>query len=170
MIASIIAGLELKDEDTIKIIKVLIKNGADVNISIKLPDQTLKQPALMSPLMILMWYQNYDMEIVKLLIEKNADINFKNEFGMNPLYWSICNPYGTERAKFLINCGADIDIMVNEEKIKGTGVLNSITKGGVATTPLQLASKIGKIEIVKELLSNGANTKIKNGVIFFFFF
>ena len=77
---------------------------------------------------------------------------------------SICNPNGNDRARYLINAGADVDLMVNEDKIKSTGVLSTLVIGGIAVTPLQLAAKEGKTSLVRELLMHGANVRIWNSV------
>ena len=75
-------GVESEDPDTLKVVKALIRSGADVNVVVRLPDSILKSVACMTPLMILMWYKKCDLEIVKHLIQNGADMNYRNEFGM----------------------------------------------------------------------------------------
>ena len=128
---ALISGSEKANNNTLKIVNALLKNGADANSLVTLPDPILNNAkASISPLMILMWYKKCNLELVKLLIEQGANLNYKNEFGMNPLFWAVCNPNGTDRAKILISSSADIDIVIFEDKIKNIGSKELNRKGG----------------------------------------
>lgn len=121
------------------------------------------------------------MEIVKLLIEKGADIHEKNDNffgGRTPLLYAS-EGRNTEIVKFLMMNGADKDVNVkgtngdspllvaaakgNFEMVKlliaNKANVNSKAENG--RTPLHHASAHGSLEIVKYLISKGANKKMK---------
>lgn len=56
-----------------------------------------------------------EIEIVKLLVERGADVNSKNAKGMTPLYYSILLR-NFEITKYLLSHGADPYIPTNEGK------------------------------------------------------
>jgi ankyrin repeat protein len=64
--------------------------------------------------------------VVKLLIEKGADVNIENDFENTLLIISIDKGY-TEIAKFLIKKGADINAM-EELHIKDTATASYILR------------------------------------------
>ncbi|WP_342273365.1 ankyrin repeat domain-containing protein [Spiroplasma endosymbiont of Acasis viretata] len=82
---------------------------------------------------------NNNIEIVKLLLENDADINEQDINGSTPLHWAIeCN--NIEIVKLLLENDADI----NEQDINGCA-------------PLHWAIECNNIEIVKLLLENDAD-------------
>jgi len=87
------------------------------------------------------------IDIMKLLIEKGAEVNIEDADGMTPLYWAAINN-NAHITKFLIeDKGAEVDY-----------------EGINSTTALIEASKHGYIDIVKLLIANGANINIKASV------
>ncbi|WP_342273367.1 ankyrin repeat domain-containing protein [Spiroplasma endosymbiont of Acasis viretata] len=82
---------------------------------------------------------NNNIEIVKLLLENDADINEQDINGSTPLHWAIeCN--NIEIVKLLLENDADI----NAQDINGCA-------------PLHWAIECNNIEIVKLLLENDAD-------------
>lgn len=78
------------------------------------------------------------LDIVKLLIDKNAFVNTPDEEERTPLYWASWNGfYGI--VEYLINSGANVNQCNRKRK-----------------SPLYCASKRGCLNIVKLLLNNGA--------------
>ena len=85
-----------------------------------------------------------DLNKVKVLLEKGADIN-SNDVGGNALHYAAAFGGNTELVKFLIDKGLDVNA-------KGTS-------GG---TPLKDAAFSGHIEIVKLLIDEGADVNAKD--------
>lgn len=79
------------------------------------------------------------LDIVKLLIEKNASINTPDEEERTPLYWASQNGF-YDIVEYLINSDANV---------------NQCNKKG--KSPLYCASKRGHLNIVKLLLNNGVD-------------
>jgi len=90
-----------------------------------------------------------DIDFVKALITKKADINVKDKYGNSPLYYAIRSK-DIELIKTLIENGAD----VNAQDIQGN-------------SPLSYAIRSKDIELIKTLIENGAdvNTQNKYGYI-----
>ncbi len=84
------------------------------------------------------------LEIVKLLLEKGANVNAKDKYGDTPLLRATKQRH-LEIVKLLLDKGAD----VNEKDKYGD-------------TPLLSAVEIDHLEIVKLLLEKGANVNAKN--------
>lgn len=85
-----------------------------------------------------------DTVIVKLLLEKGADINTKFDGGSTPLHLAASNGY-TEIVKLLIDNGADVN-----------------AQNDLGNTPLHLAADNGYTEIVKYLIEKGADVNVKS--------
>jgi len=126
-----------------EMVKLLIENGADVNIQ----DDYGK-----TPLQLAVEYNNDEM--VKLLIENGADLNIQNNdtsalsemepgMGNTSLHWAIYN--NTEMAELLIEMGAQ----------NPNTDLNIENKWG--ETPLKLALEREESEIVQLLIENLIN-------------
>lgn len=85
---------------------------------------------------------------VKELIEKGADVNFKDKDSMNALIWASYSGYN-DIVKLLIE---------NKTEINAKGRLCTMCDN---ETALSLAASSGYLEIVKLLLNNGADIKFK---------
>ena len=92
-----------------------------------------------------------DIEKIKLLLEKGANIEAKDSYGNTPLVWASWSGY-IEVVKLLIEKGADIEV-----------------KNNYGFTPLIWASQNGRIEVVKLLVEKGADIEAKdiNGETFY---
>lgn len=133
----------------LKIIKYLIKKGADVN-SVIVENEEFKN---VLPINFAAqdnytgWKeaestsrQKYSALIVTMLIKNKADINALDNKGNTVFHYMAKNKYGTEIVELLIEKGADI---------------NAKNKNG--ETPLHFAAKNESgFEIVKLLIDNGA--------------
>ena len=86
-------------------------------------------------------------EIVKILVEYGADVNFIDEFGNTPLHESVMN-CTEECIVALLDCGANINII--------SGSTNK-------ATPLHYAVGNRNKELVELLLERGADKNIKDG-------
>ena len=82
---------------------------------------------------------NGHTKIVKLLLEKGADVNIRDEGGATPLHWATRNGH-TEVMRILLENGADT-------RQRGTG----------CGSPLEWAARKGQIQIVEILLAYGAD-------------
>jgi ankyrin repeat protein len=116
-----------------KILKILLDNGADINNQdFDIPDYG--ETALHAACEI------GDIDRIKMLIERGANINIRNEFGDTPLHCAVL--WGDiEVVKLLINNGADVNI--KDGSYEGC-------------TPLEWAIKENNIEIIKLLKEAGA--------------
>ena len=127
----LIQAIKYKQTD---IINYLLENNADVNLKEELTGFT--------PLMASL----NNIAIVELLIEKGADIEAKDDDGINALvYASTYND--EEMVKFLLEKGADANTVCEIE--------NEHTD--IASTPLMNAAYRGNTNIINMLLENGAN-------------
>jgi ankyrin repeat protein len=118
------------------VIRLLLKNGADLeersfsklreNTNITIPGKT----AL---------YFSENLEILKILVEEGADVNFVNSEG-EPLLTYFIKYKPVEYTKFIINSGAKVNLV--DENM---------------WTPLIWSAVNGQKEIVRELLIEGAD-------------
>ncbi|PCH02638.1 Hypothetical protein PENO1_036910 [Penicillium occitanis (nom. inval.)] len=113
------------------IIQLLIESGANLE-SEDGPDKYR-----------LIHYGAYNPQILKICLEKGADINARDKRGRTALYWTGISGY-LECAQMLIDAGADIDA-----EVEGWG------------SPLYAAVKNNHFDIVKLLLDRGARVDIK---------
>lgn len=166
--ALICASRRNEYRDSPLIVKILLENGADVNLQ----DRDGKTP-LMSV--------NYwgSTEISKLLIESGADVNLKDKCGTTALMQK-CQDALHDSAKLLIDAGADVNAKNNKGQtalmlacIKGR-YNNSIylllengadinAQDNQGNTALMLAGVNEEVETVKLLLSfEGVDAALKN--------
>lgn len=147
------------DEGRLEIVKYLVENGASVDAEVltitknlEIFEYLLEQGNLninsvgylgMTALSSAsIEYGN--LEMIKYLLEKGADINVKNEDGSTALM--TASMYGNlEIIKYLIENGADINAKDNDD-----------------STALIYASKWGNLETVEYLVKNGADINIKD--------
>ena len=159
------------------IVKYLIKMGANINICLDTNKQT--------PLYVAC--EKGHFSIVEFLVRNNCEINCVTKDLKTPLHIAILKNH-VEIVKFLINNGADIlmpatrnhytclELAVIENHYELTKLfvslglnVNHITYSDAypsacnsAITPLFLAAFKNNTEIVKYLLSHGADPKLKN--------
>ncbi|WP_342255471.1 ankyrin repeat domain-containing protein [Spiroplasma endosymbiont of Poecilobothrus nobilitatus] len=126
------ASLNLKNINNLEITKLLIDNGADVNLQ----DENGTTPIYYA-------ISTDNIEIVKLLIDNGADVKNINKNGLTPLYYAIILDK-KEMVQFLINNGADVNLR---------------DKNGL--TPLHFAIDENNKEMVQFLINNGADVNIK---------
>jgi len=84
------------------------------------------------------------LSIVKILLEKGADVAVATNDGLTPLHIASSNGH-TEAVKALLEKGADITVTGNN-----------------GSSPLYLASSNGHVEVVKVLLEEGADAALVN--------
>ena len=144
------------------IAEVLIVAGADVNATNNVQHVSPLNRAA----------HNGKLEVVKLLVEKGADIDSVQSNGRCPLQWA-----SGEMAKYLIAHGANVDLFSAIQRGDITNMTAMLTadpslldkrKGGGAKgiTPLYWAVMHGQSEIVRSLISRGAdvNARDDNGL------
>jgi ankyrin repeat protein len=90
--------------------------------------------------------KRYDNDFIKLLIDKGADVNIKNDINDTALIWACNNNRNIEIIQLLLNKGADVNIQS----------LN------IGTTALLCACSNDDTEIIKLLLDNDAELNVKN--------
>lgn len=117
-----------------ELVKVLIKNGTDLNTQDESNETALIFASIYG-----------EEEIAKILIENGAQLNIQNFKGETALYWAATNGY-EEIVKLLVKKGADVNIA------KETG-----------ETPLFSATIEGFTDIIKLFINNGANVNVEDG-------
>jgi len=123
-------------DNNYEISELLIKYGANVN-------QVNKVPPANSTSIELPCQEGY-FEIVKLLVENDADVNFKGYRDFTPIRIAARNGH-LKIVKYLAQNGAHIDIKAMD-----------------GATPLEHAASKGHYEIVKFLIEKGANVNNKD--------
>ena len=99
-----------KERDAEKYVQILIQNGANVNE----PSQSEINPFNM-PLMIAAWHGH--LNIVKLLVENGAFVNQQDKKnGFTALMKAIFNDKDVSVVKYLLNHGADVNILSFHDK------------------------------------------------------
>lgn len=88
-----------------------------------------------------------DLNKVKELLKKGADINFVSEIGYTALHGCSISNY-IDIAKLLISSNANIEAVVSK----------------YGFTPLHFAAQEGNFEIVKLLVEAGANVNAKDNI------
>lgn len=84
--------------NNIEVVKFLLENGADPNLSESKPDTYTP----------LMWAaESEPLEIVKLLLEYGADVHRKNKNNNATALWKTVIPNNLEAAKLLVAAGAN---------------------------------------------------------------
>jgi len=127
----------------LEVVKWLVEYGESVSKIGKISyDQYTNNPYAFeskSPLHIAMQYSNY--EVVKYLVENNADVNLKDKNQCTPLHYAASSTKNNESfyiVKFLVDRGAKLNIVDKND-----------------STPFLYALWANNIEIAKYLLGNG---------------
>jgi ankyrin repeat protein len=131
-----------KDVDRLKIIKLLIDNGADVNIKDDNGNTSLIDAC--------QHIYNQNPELIKLLIKNGADVNNRNKHGVTAIQ-SVAKSSGDdlnkknaiEIVKLLIKNGADVNLSGHYHSTR--------------VSPLEEAVLANNFEIAELLIKNGAN-------------
>ena len=128
-------------EGTYDIIELLISEGADVNIK---ETQGGRTP--------LMWASQNSKKAVELLLEKGAEVNVIGIDGMTAFIQSIfgilSGSVTTEVCDLLLEKGADVNTQLAGQD-------------AIGWTALMFATSNEKLDLVKYLISKGANVNLK---------
>lgn len=150
----------------LEIVKLLIENGASLNIKEANGDTPLHNAI-----------NGKHLEIVQLLIEKGSNVNEKGAFALTPIHTAFDSSQ-EEIIKLLLNKGSDVNTKDNREQTvlhKAVSLGNlEITKLIVAKgidanlknefghTALHIAIQFGNIDLIKYLIKNNANVNIQD--------
>jgi len=130
-----------------------------------------------------------NLEMIKLLVEKGADVNGKSKDGLTPVMAAVTAESAAARqeaVKFLLEKGADLNVRYLLNGFGVTPLMLAVQQKDLEVVKLILAHKVdvnsydnntrwtalmaavndNSLEIVKELLAKGANVnfKAKNNV------
>lgn len=123
-----------------------------------------------------------NVDVAKLLIEREKDINYKDSNGDTALMYAVeTEKFNKEICELLLSKGADINatdgnggntILINITGIRGNNEdkikfiidngANVNASNQVKMTPLLQASMSGKLNLVKLYIEKGANIFVKN--------
>ena len=106
-----------------------------------------------------------NIEAVKVLLESKANLDILTDFGWSPLFVAAYKGY-SDIVMLLLEAGANVNalgkmIMVKTE-VKD--ISESMAENVEQITALYIAALAGRADIVKLLLSNGANPNLKTSV------
>ena len=120
----------------------LIKNGADINKKDEYLNFENRRDRLVGVVDFPIHYAvlNNWKDVTGLLLDKGADINGRNIFGLTPLCIAIYNG-NEDMFKYLLSRGANVNVIAE------------------GMTTLCMAAESGNREIVRELLEKGITTK-----------
>lgn len=171
-----------------KIVELLLKNNADINIEANIPDSdedqkysVVKEYFNRTPLLLAIAQEN--KEIVELLIKNNADVNLKTSAGESALGLAL-KINNKELIEILLTAGVDINLHSQNVSSLHWAVANNnytvaeylINRGSDVNTvchyppreffntccsPLHVAVKNQNKEMVELLLSNKADVNVK---------
>jgi len=135
----------VQDENVSKISEIIAKDNKIANY---------QEPKYGNTLLMLT-IKNQQLEPFKTLLENKADVNIHNTFDGTSALIEACGSkyYDIKYAETLLQNGANAnDVETGERKDGNT----------TRTTPLIVASKTGKLDLVKLLLKNGADINYQN--------
>ncbi len=128
-------------EGTFEIIELLIAKGVDINIKASYDGRTA-----------LIWAAGNSQKTVELLLTKGAEVNVKGVDGMTAFIQSI----------FGILSGSVTTAVCDCLLAKGANVNAQLTGADAAGwTALMFAANNGKLDLVKYLISKGADVNLK---------
>ena len=139
------------------IVQILLENGADPNMygcppSVISSRWFLDYTSILSPLSLAAAYS--DSELTMLLIKFGARVNQSGYDGRTALHFAVGDDSQRMESVKCKSCRSTV------EKLLSAGAdVNAIDKNGAS--PLYLACDTGNTELVKMLLSHGANPNIK---------
>lgn len=148
------------------VIETLINAGADPNLG---ADEDLEEGDTALMYVITSFFASNQAEIIKLLINRGADINARNQQGKTALSLAVGN---ADITKVLIEAGADVNIRDNEGNtammLSNWAVEQLLRKAGASEEGLNdvalvEAARTGNLNKVRELLQVGANFNYSDG-------
>ena len=160
--------IDAASNDYVKLMKLLIKAGANVNIQ----ETFDKRRALH----FASAYGHKDC--LELLIKSDANVNVQNKFGETPLHFASMDGH-TECIELLINAGANVNIQDNDgwtalhfasysghedcvELLIKAGANVNVLSHQELSTALHFASSFGHEDCVDLLIKAGTDVNIKN--------
>ncbi|SUW07618.1 ankyrin repeat-containing protein [Brachyspira pilosicoli] len=160
-------------ENNVNKVLKYIAEGIDINNTIDESDDSIGSNAL------ILASEFHHKEIIKILLENNADVNFKNYLNKTALEYVASNDDNFDIALEFIKRGADVNALDNENAtplmyaashnakkilnllIENNADINIQTKSGY--TALILAAMHNHINIVKILIENKADVFARDG-------
>lgn len=169
--------IDIIKKNDINKVKEAIKKVKDINetFSFNKPEFTIDHATAL----IIAIINNVDIEIIKLLVEKGADVNYEDENKNTPFLYSTLYYKNPDILDFLIKKGADpnhknilganalmISLYNDEVKILNKVIelkadVNSQNRGGWSGF-MSIAIDKRPIEYAKILVENGADINLKN--------
>lgn len=135
----------VEDENTKKIDKIVSENPEIINYQESKYGNTLLMLTIM----------NQQLKPFKALLKRGADVNIHNTFDGTSSLIKACSSkfYNITFAKMLIEYGADVnDVEIGERR----------KENGTRLTPLIAASRTGRLDLVRFLVSKGADVNYQN--------
>lgn len=133
----------VQDENEKRILEIVVKEPNLINY---------QEPKFGSTLLMLT-IKNQQYKIFEMLLKNKADVNIHDTYEGSTALIDACSSklYDLKFAETLIKYGSDVN-----------DVQTDIEKQGKTRTPLMVASKTGKIDLVKLLVINGAAVNYQN--------
>ena len=135
----------VEDENTKKIDKIVSENPEIINYQESKYGNTLLMLTIM----------NQQLKPFKALLKRGADVNIHNTFDGTSSLIKACSSkfYNITFVKMLIEYGADVnDVEIGERR----------KENGTRLTPLIAASRTGRLDLVRFLVSKGADVNYQN--------
>lgn len=135
----------VEDENTEQIDKIVSKNPELINYQESKYGNTLLMLTIM----------NQQLKPFKVLLKRGADVNIHNTFDGTSSLIKACSSkfYNITFVKMLIEYGADVNDVETGERRK---------ENGTRLTPLIAASRTGRLDLVRFLVSKGADVNYQN--------